>query len=85
MSKCFKITFKTSELVAYLWKQSLSTMINILNHNKYGWDTNCEISWVEQEFPNDIEDILFKGNNNESCEDDHCDDIPSDDECEQDD
>ena len=80
-----KLHSERANFVAYLWKQSLSLMVNIPNHNEHGWDTNCEISWVEQEFPNDIEDILFKGNNDESCDDDHGDDIPRDDECEQDD
>ena len=77
-----KLHSKRAKFVAYLWKQSLSPMINIQNDNEH--DTNCEISWVEQEFPNDIEDILFKGNTDESRDDDHGDDIPSDDECEQD-
>ena len=58
-------------------------MINVPNYVENGWDANCEIFWLEQEFPDDIADILFEEANEESSDDDYGDDIASDDEFDQ--
>ena len=74
---------KRANFEAYLWKQTLNSMINVPNYVENGWDANCEIFWLEQEFPDDIADILFEEANEESSDDDYGDDIASDDEFDQ--
>ena len=49
--------------VAKIWRSALISMIDYANIVENGWMENGEIVWVDDIFPNDIEEILIDEKN----------------------
>ena len=46
-------------MVAALWKRSMTANIEMPDIKQHGWDVNRNINWVEEAFPTDVEEILL--------------------------
>ena len=50
---------KRLHFLAKIWKCSNEAQLQIPDIKMHGWDANCKIKWLEKEFPDNIQDLLF--------------------------
>ena len=50
---------RRSNAIAYIWKHSLSSNVDYPNTIECGWEVNGDIHWIDECFPEEVEDILL--------------------------
>ena len=71
---------KRSNVITYIWKQSLATNVDYPNITECRWEVNGDIHWADGTFPDQVENILFEENDSDS-DDDYCgSDVESEDD-----
>ena len=50
---------KRTNFVAKIWRCSNNAQLQIPDIGMHGWDANYKIKWLEKEFPDNIQDLLF--------------------------
>lgn len=63
-----------------MWRCSDKAQLQAPDIKMHGWDENNNIKWLEEEFPEDIQDLLFDQNDPNFDEFDESDIIDSTDE-----
>ena len=51
---------KRSNIITYIWKQSLIANIGYPDIGLNGWHQDGSIHWVDEHFPSEIQDILVQ-------------------------
>ena len=72
---------KRANFVANIWKKTYTSQIEIQNIHERGWNTDGDIVWIDQPFPDEIADMLIKDNEeDEESDDDYESDVESEDD-----
>lgn len=64
--------------VAFAWRQASNPEMVIEPPQWHGWDDECEYTWSDEKYPNDVAEFLAS-TSSISCEDNNDDDIDDDD------
>ena len=46
--------------VSYIWKEALSNQIDLPLVEECGWNSEREITWIDEAFPGDVEDLFLE-------------------------
>ena len=57
---------KRANCVAKIWRCSNEAQLQVPDFKMHGWDANCKIKWLEKEFPDNIQDLFFDSNFDET-------------------
>ena len=65
---------KRANLIAYVWRNSAQPNITMPEINEHGWLPTGEIYWLDDAFPEDIENVLHQEEADNDIDDEHDDD-----------
>ena len=66
-------------MVAYLWNKSLVSQLNYPTITDNGWNVDGSIHWLDEHFPEDIENVLLDEDLDDMTDDDYGSEVESED------
>ena len=61
---------RRANAIVYIWRHSTRPIIELPRPEDNGWTSEGKIYWMDDAFPDDVEDLLFNEENEDKDEDD---------------